>query len=60
MVVIFRRGDVTVRETPTRELGGPAVDVHAGEYGQATLDAPEVVELRDELTEWLRRVGRDS
>jgi len=51
-------GPVTVREAPGRGLtGGYGLAVEAAP--KARLDADDVVELRDTLTDWLRQIGRD-
>jgi len=53
-------GDLRVAETTTG-IGSPALELSVGvaDDGKRVLDAREVRELRDELSDWLRERGRE-
>lgn len=62
MALIYDRNGLTVRDAPTDGLGGPAVNIftHPATSHGTRHDAQDMRDLRDELTDWLQRVGRDS
>jgi hypothetical protein len=58
---VFDNGVLVVRDAPTREMGGPGLEFGRRRFeDEPQLAAGDVRDLRDELTDWLRRVGRDS
>jgi hypothetical protein len=58
MSILARIRGLVVVDVPPSTISPSAVELRAA--GNASkLDADEVRELRDALTEWLQRIGRD-